>query len=258
MSGIPAALGRKILCLSVIFNSIVSVLLSGNILYIFYISGLSWRPYWPYLLNSSLFWFIIVTSILNIVAAKILGNVDLKRIKFHHYFYGFLASAGSFIFMALFAPAYLFILLMPMLISDMYSSAAMPISAAFFLVYGGMTLIIDDIQDVSLRLGRALNNLKNKLKKLGKALETFHLCCSIASIYVALSIILWGFANGLYSWGSIFTGLSAGIFALNLLITSIWGLGVSIEGFWLKSFTCSHKEKNVFHLIEAVNDYENT
>jgi len=226
---IQAALGRKILCLSIIFNSIVSILLAGNILYMFYAGGLLRHPYWPFLLDGSLFWLVIVTSFLNIVTAKVLGDVDLRRIKFHHYFYGFLTSVTSFIFLALSAPAYLSILLMPMLIPRVYGSTAMPVST-FFLVYGGMTLIIDDVQDMSLRLRRFLNNLKNKLKRMGRTIETIHLCCSIASIYVALSIIFWASGNSLHF------GISSGIFALNLLITSIWGLGMAKKRFWLKNF----------------------
>lgn len=239
MLSIPAALGKKILCLSIIFNSIISVLLAGDILYMFYTGRLLQRPYWPFLLDESLLWFVIITSFLNIVTAKTLGNVDLRRIKFHHYFYGFLTSFTSSIYLALFAPAYLSALLMPILIHEIYSSAAMPISTIFF-VYGGMTLMIDDIQDVSLRLRRFLNNLKNKLKRAGRTIETLHLCCSIASTYVTLSIIFWTFANGLYSRGSAFHGLSAEILALSLLITSIWGLVAVKKGFWLKIFSCIH------------------
>jgi len=243
MLDIRAALGRKILCLAVIFNSIVSMLLAGNLLYVFYTNRLMQHPYWPYLLDGSLLWFVIAASLLNIVTAKILGNVDLKRIKFHHYFYGFIASTISFIFMTLFAPTYLFTLLMPMLISNACSSATMPISAAFLLLYGGMTLIIDDIQDISLKLGRAFNNLKKKLHGFGRPLETFHLFSSALSTYVTLSIILWAFANGLYSGESLLPSLSAGVFALNFLITSLWGLGISKKGFWLKNLYMNSQRK---------------
>jgi len=92
------ALGRKILCLAVIFNSILNMLFAGDILYMFYLSGSKWRPYWPYRLDKSLLWFTITASFLNIITAKSLGNVDLKRIKFHHYFYGFISVLISFIF----------------------------------------------------------------------------------------------------------------------------------------------------------------
>jgi len=241
---IRAALGRKILCLAVIFNSIVSILFAGDILYLLYVNKSTWRPHWSYLLDGSLLWFVIIASILNIVAAKILGNVDLKRIKFHHYFYGFITSAVSFIYTALFAPAYLFTLLMPTFISGSYSTAAMPISATFFLVYGGMTLIIDDIQDMSRRLGKALNNLKRKLQRFGRTLEMLHLCCCIASTYVMLSIVFWAFANGFYLGGLMPPAISTGIFTLNLLITSIWGLGVIKKRFWITNLQMDSQRKS--------------
>jgi len=243
MLSIPAALGRKILCLSIIFNSIISILLTGNILYMFYVNKSLWRPYWPFLLDGSLLWFVIITSFLNIVTAKILGNVDLRRIKFHHYFYGLLASLTSFIFLVIFAPTYLFALLMPMLIPDVYSSASMPVFTIFFFVYGGMTLMIDDIQDMSLRLRRFLNNLKGKLKRVGGIIGTLHFCCSVASIYVMLSILPWTFANGL-SGRPAFYSLSAEIFALNLLITSLWGLVMAKKRVWLKNFYIHSKLKS--------------
>jgi len=243
MLDIQAALGRKILCLAVIFNSIISMLLAGNLLYGFYTSRLMQHPYWPYLLDGTLLWFVIAASFLNIIAAKILGNVDLKRIKFHHYFYGFIASTVSFIFTALFAPTYLSVLLMPMLISNACGSATMAISAAFFLLYGGMTLIIDDIQDISLKMGRAFNDLKKKLHGFGRPLGTFHLFSSALSTYVTLSIILWAFTNGFYSEGSLLPSLSARVFALNFLITSLSGLGIAKKGFWLKNLYMDQQRK---------------
>ena len=227
------ALGRKILCLAVIFNSILNMLFAGDILYMFYLSGAKWRPYWPYLLDGSLLWSTSIASFLNIITAKILGSVDLKRIKFHHYFYGFISVLISFIFMIMFAPTYLFVLLMPTLISDAYGSTSMTVSAAFFLAYGGMTLIIDDIQDLSLRLGKTLDALKRKLHRFRRALEMIHFCCCITSIYVTLSVFSWALANGFHLGELMLPEISAGIFTLNLLITSIWGLGMVKKRFWL-------------------------
>jgi len=226
MTDIQAALGIKILSLAVIFNSVLSVIFAGDILYIFYAKPAS-HPYQPYLLDGFLFCFVIIASILNIITAKILGDVDLKRIKFHHYFYGFMMSGISFVFIALFAPSYLFTLLMPTSISDNYSSAAL------LMVYGGMTLVINDIQDVSLKLRTFFNNLKRKIQSFGMMVEMLHLCSCVVSIYVTLSVIIWGFVNRVYSKGFIIPEFSAGFFTLNLLITSIWGLGVVKKRFWL-------------------------
>ena len=210
--------------------------MAGDVLYMFYAGKLLWRPYWPFLLHESFFWFVIITSFLNIVTAKILGNVDLRRIKFHHYFYGFLISVTSFIFLALSEPAYLSILLMPILIPQIYGSTVMPISTIFLLVYGGMTLMIDDVQDVSLKLRGFFTDLKSKLKGIGRMIETLHLSCSLASIYVTLSVIFWIFSDDLHFGGSVFHDLSAWIFTLNLFITSIWGLGMVKKRVWLKNF----------------------
>ena len=228
-------LTKKIVCLAIIFNSIVGILLVGDLLYFFYIKNMLWHSLCSYLLENDLFLFVVLASVLNIFAAKSLGNVNLRRIKFHHYFYGLVTSVSSFVIMMLFAPTYLFaLLIVPVLISVDYGSSAIPISAAFLLVYGGMTLIIDDVQDISLRLADLASTLRRKIRRFGRAFEIIHLFGCIASINIVLRIFLRILVNGFYLEETFSLDLPTGILILNLLITSIGGLGIIKKRFWLR------------------------
>jgi len=234
MSEILAAIGRKVLSLTLIFNSIISLISAANMLASFYMNGCGWRPFSPYLIEGSLFWFVILTSLMNIVPAKIVGKVNIKRILFHHYVYGFLVSSISLLSMVLFAPAYLLVLLTPSLGFQTSGLQTIPLYASFFFVYGGLTLVIDDINDVSLRVRRSLDKLKMRICKSGKMLQTMHLCSSLVSIYIVICSLLWYFENIFWIKNSPLLNIAHIIFMLNLLVTSLWGLKAVKEKLWLR------------------------
>jgi len=219
-----AVIARKILSLALIFNSLVSIVSAANILASFYVSRYYSRPYSPYLIDGSLVWFIILTAILNIGPAKFVGRVKLKRMLFHHYVYGFLASSVSLVLIAIFAPASIFLLLLPSLDFHATSMQAIPVYAGLFFVYGGLTLVIDDIHDVSLSIGRALDRLRMKAQKSSRVLQAIHLWSSLVSIYVMLSCALWYLENSRAVESLPFWNAPQLIFMANLLVTSSWGL----------------------------------
>ena len=232
MSGTLSAVGRKILSLALIFNSLVSLVSVANLLVAFYFNAYAWQPYSPYLINGSLFWFTILTAILNIVPAKIIGKVNLKRILFHHYVYGFLASSISLLLIAFFAPTYLFVLLMPSLGFQMSGFQIMPVYAALVCVYGGLTLIIDDINDVSQKISRTLDKIKVRASRSGKVLQTLHLLSSIISFYVVVCIVLWCTEHGVWMKTGFAVDLSHIVFVTSLFITSLWGLKAVKAKIW--------------------------
>jgi len=224
MSRRTAAIARKILSLALIFNSLVSIVSAANILASSYATKYYSRQYSPYLVDGSLVWFIILTAILNIGPAKFLGRVKLRRMLFHHYVYGFLASSVSTVLMAIFAPASIVLLLVPSLGFQVTDMQAVPVYAGLFFVYGGLTLIIDDIHDVSLSMGRALDKLKTKVPKSNKVLQAMHLWSSLISTYVLICSVLWYSENGLAVESWPFWNAPQLIFIVNLLVTSSWGL----------------------------------
>jgi len=232
MSKIIAKLGRKTLSLALIFNSMISLASIVNILVGFYINAYSWQLYSPYLVNGSLFLFVIATAALNIVPAKLVGKVHLKRILFHHYVYGFLASSISLTLMAAFAPAYVLVFLMPSLGFQTTGLQMITIYSGLFFVYGGLTLMIDDIHDVSMRLGKTLDRLKLWAIKSSKTLQKVHFISSLATIYIATCVCAWCLENV----ATIKTGstwyFSNMVLAASLFITGFWGLKAVKAKYW--------------------------
>jgi len=232
MSRIIAKLGRKTLSLALIFNSLISLASVANILFVSYFTVSGWRPYSPYLVDGSLLLLAIVTAVLNILPAKLVGKVDLGRIWFHHYVYGFLASSISLTLMAVFAPAYVLVFLMPSLGLQTTGIQMVMIYSGMFFVYGGLTLMIDDIRDVSVRLGGVLDKLKIWAYKSNKTLQKVHLISSLATVYIALSVCAWFMESTLVKETWSIWDISTIIVATSLLFTGLWGLKAVKAKYW--------------------------
>jgi len=232
MSRIIVKLGRKTLSLALIFNSLISLAAVVNILVVSYLTTGGLRPYSPYLLDGSLFLMVIATAVLNILPAKLIGKVDLGRIWFHHYVYGFLASSISLTLIAVFAPAYILVFLMPSLGFHTTGLQTVIIYSELFFVYGGLTLMIDDIRDVSIELGRTLDKLKLWAYKSNKTLQKMHLISSLATVYVALSVCAWFMENVLLKEMWSIWDLSTIFVAASLLFTGLWGLKAVKAKYW--------------------------
>ncbi len=228
-----------------IFNSVISLVSVANMLASFYINYYSWRPYSPYLIDGSLLWSIIATAILNIGPAKIIGKVKMGRILFHHYVYGFLASSISLLLMVTFAPAYILLLLMPSLGFQTSGLQAIPVYAGLFFVYGGLTLVIDDLYDVSMSTGRMLDRLKMKIHKSGKALQTIHLCSSLISTYILICSVFWYLQNNCLVRNWPLWDASNIIFIANLFVTNVWAMKAVRARLWfMKLPPISQKRKS--------------
>mgnify|MGYP000200344254 CR=1 FL=1 len=226
MSGTLAALGKKTLGLALIFNSLMSLTSALNILSGFYAARPWWKPFSPYLVDGSLFWVVVPVSILNLVPAKVLGEVRLRRILFHHYIYGlfvFLISAASAWLFTLLSPSW-----SPLNVSYGGLSGLMPYVESFF-IYGGLTLFLDDLSDVSPRVKRLLKEMGRRAVRFGKPLKAFHVICSLTSLYVSLSIGLW-FCQNLWvnSWS--IGAMSYVVLMASILVTSLFGLRASLRG----------------------------
>lgn len=214
------------------FNSIVSLVYGAEMLTSFYVSPREPRLYSPYLLDGSLLWLAILAAVLNIIPAKLIGKVNLRRLLFHHYVYGFLASSISILLVAFFAPAQLFLLLMPSLGFHAISLHNMPVYAALFFVYGGLTLVIDDISDVSWRFARFLDRLGTRARKSGRALQTLHLFSTLMSIYILTCGLLWCLENSAQLAGFPLRAVYHAVFLSSLLVTSVSGLKAVEGGLW--------------------------
>ncbi len=215
---------RKLLSLTLIFNSVITIISTASILLSSYIGICDWSSFAPYLLDRSLLLFPFLASAMNLLPAKMLGKVNIKRILFHHYVYGLLVSSMPLFLTMTFAPAYTLILLIPWLGLRMGIFEIFPAYAGSFFVYGGLTLIIDDFHDISASMSRSLNKIRSFLQRFGKILRAAHLFSSLVSMYTMVCGVLWciggnGLLRGYFPWES-----SQIIFLLNLFITSILGL----------------------------------
>jgi len=115
----------------------------------------------------------------------------------------------------------------------------MPVHAGLFFVYGGLTLVIDDIGDVSLRFADLLDRLSMKARKSSRALQSVHLSSSLASIYILICGVLWFLQNGALL-ESLPLWAAYNIFYMSsLLVTSISGLKAVREGLWFTKSTRS-------------------
>ncbi len=223
------ALGKKILGLALIFNSLVSLISALSIMYSQYVGLCPSSLYKPYLPDISLFWFVALASTLNIIPAKMLGKVTLKRILFHHYVYGFLS-----ILLYIFLAAAFSLIHTSTLIVPLYYNIQSGETFMILLLYWGITLVIDDISDVSPRIARILNHIWEKARKINKPIMATHLISSFITIYIVLCMSLWHIKNGFLTNSSILLNFMSAPFIVNLLITSLYGLKIAGNKMWLK------------------------
>ncbi|RLI37545.1 hypothetical protein DRO55_01125 [Candidatus Bathyarchaeota archaeon] len=229
MSSILTALGRKMLGLALIFNSLMSLLSTVNILLGFYSSMPWWKPYAPYIIDGSVFWLVIPTSLLNIIPARSVGEVKIRRVIFHHYVYGFLTVLSSTFAVSLFAPLPLISLFLPPLYESGINLNNLTFYICSFFAYGGLVLILDDLYDFSSRIPCISRLLRLRVGRSSRLLRMIHLSCSILTIYIALGVGLWLIRN--YNWigRHTFVCVSHIVFMSSLLITGLFGFKVSIN-----------------------------
>jgi hypothetical protein len=238
-------LRRKILCLAIIFNSIISLTSAINTLVSFYAGAQKWHPYSPYLLSCSLFWFVGLLAGLNIFSAKLIGKAHMRRILFHHYVYGFMVSSTVLVLILIFAPASVILLLKPALGLKTAGLQSLFVYIGLFFAYGGLTLVIDDFNDLPLRIGRAFDKLRLRISSLDWAFQAVQVGSSLVSIYVASCVLLWYLKHTYWMTAAPLRNLSYLIFMLNLVVTCLWGLNASKGKLWTRIFSQSSTNLSV-------------
>ena len=212
IQGIKAP-ARKIISLFIMFNSLVSVISSLSIVYSVFAGYASNSVYKPYLFSTFLLISLTLTGALNIVPARIMGRVNIRRFLFHHYVYGFIALLISFT-VALLSPL------------PFYNLAYLA------MLYLSITLILDDISDISPKIRNFLDNLKARVSGLSGVIMQIHMVSSVIAAYVTSSIILWHIGNGFPA----VDGILHAAFIANISITTAYGLGISWGKTWIKHF----------------------
>ena len=165
--------------------SVVGILYSfyySWVLYSFYNAWPYWKPYSPYLINGNLFLIVGAAALINIFPSASIGRcLHTGRLWFHHYVYGFFVIFSSAIFVIVATSVSLLSLFF-------VNSANVSVNAGRFFILIGLTLLIDDLPDVSKRVESALNRLKSKFYQIRKAIHGLQLITGLLTFYVFLAI----------------------------------------------------------------------
>ena len=212
---------KKIFSLSLILNSLITLAAIAQIIFNFYRAFPYWQPYSPYLINGSVFFLVIIAALLNIYPSASLGRtLHTGRLLFHHYVYGFLILLFSVFFVIAFTSVSLLSLFL------VYNESV-TVNAGKFLFLAGFALLLDDLPDVSKKIGSTLNTLKSQAIRGRKVIYLLQLVSGLVSFYVFLAISLWAMQHPELA-------LPASITSGTFLITSFTSLVCIKRKAWLK------------------------
>jgi hypothetical protein len=213
-----AIYGKKLLSLSLIFNSLLSIFYAVGLLSGYHADG--WTLYPPYLISGALFWALILASIINIFPSATMGQVKTGRLWFHHYIYGFLVSTIALVL----------IVLAPISPLNLFTANTMnkTVNLGRFLLLGGLTLILDDLPDVSNGLRRALFFLRQQAYRIRKLLHITQYMMGCFSAYLFTAVVLHITQNPQSATIANF------ILSATLAITSLFSFAVAKRKIWLQ------------------------
>lgn len=167
--------GKKFFSLAITFNALLTLVYAVEIL-----AGV-WNLKTPYVPDNAFFWLLIPAIVINIFPAITIGQIKSGRLWFHHYVYGFLVLAISLTLLMInthVSPIDLFTKFQP--------SAS--VNVGRFFIVGGLTLILDDLPDVSKRLSRALSFVKSKAYQRRRIIHAIQCLMGFVSLYFSLAI----------------------------------------------------------------------
>ena len=210
--------GRKLFSLVLTFNCLLSIVYAIGLLVGFY--DANWKLYPPYLVDGSLFWVIILASIVNIFPAMSVGRVKTGRLLFHHYVYGFVVLVLS-VFMLEVSTS------VPLVSLFTARNKSIAINVGRFFVLGGLTFVLDDFADISERLRSFLRVLKSKVYQARKIIHATQCLTGLLSFYIFVCVSLYIALNPAQAT------LGNFILAGTLLVTSLTSFGGLKRKIWL-------------------------
>lgn len=166
-----------------------------------------------------LFVFVALTSLLNLSPAKTLGRIEIRRVLFHHYVYGFML-------ILLYFTSVMLLLVMQLWVWEGQTYIIL-------LLYWGAALIIDDIYDVSPRIAVLLDAFARRARRLGSLILIVHAISSLISVYVAFRVLVWHLENTFLLGINSFLSFACIFLMANLFITAFYGLEIAKSRAWL-------------------------
>lgn len=182
MAGEVWVILKKIFSLALIFNALITIAVVVGILFGFYRAYPYWKPFAPYLIEGNLFWLAIAAAIINIFPSACIGRaLHTGRFLFHHYVYGFLVLLFASLFVVFFIPVSLIDIFL-------ITSSDLAINVGRFFILAGLTLLLDDLPDVSERIESMLNWVKTKACQARRPLHALQLVTGLVSLYLLVSV----------------------------------------------------------------------
>ena len=218
MVGLVSIWGRKLFSLVLTFNCLLCIVYAIGLLTGFYEANL--KLYSPYLVDGSLFWVIILASIVNIFPAVSVGRVNMRRLWFHHCVYGFGVLLFSAIMLSMSRSV-------PLVSLFTARNTSLAINVGRFFVLGGFTLVLDDFADISGGLRSALSVLKSKAYQARKIIHATQYLTGLLSFYIFVCVTLYIASNAARAT------LGNLILMGTLLVTSLTSLGSLKRKIWL-------------------------
>jgi hypothetical protein len=180
---------KKIFSVSLVFNALLTIGCIAGIFGGFYGYYHDWHPFGPYLISGNLFWVAIAAAVINIFPSAGLGrSLHTGRFLFHHYFYGILVLVFSAIYVSFFTSVNL---LNIFLVND----TSVQVNVGRFFLLGGLTLLLDDLPDVSARMESSLNWLKAKAGQGARIMSAVQIVCGAVSFYIFTAVVLSVYSN---------------------------------------------------------------
>ncbi|MBS7634171.1 hypothetical protein KEJ34_01540 [Candidatus Bathyarchaeota archaeon] len=213
-----SAISRKMLGLILISNSIASLISSLGFLWGSCLN-VPIRFHETCFVSKLLFVFVALTSVLNLSPAKTLGKIEIRRLLFHHYVYGFM------LILLYFTSAMLLSIMQPWVWEGQ--------GYLILLLYWGAALVIDDIYDVSPRIAVLLDAFARRAHRLGSLILIVHAISSLVSIYVAFRVLVWHLENTFLLGINSFLSFARIFLMANLFITAFYGLEIVKSRAWL-------------------------
>ena len=176
--------GKKLFSLALIFNSLLTLVYVIGLFSTFYRNYPEWRPYPPYIIHASLFLLLIPAALINIFPSVNIGKVETGRLWFHHYVYGFIIMAIATILTAIWFPT-------SMLSLFTANDSTVGINVGRFFIIGGLTLVVDDLPDVSKTLKSGLCFLKARAHQNRRIFHAVQLIMGFTSLYFLLAVSIY-------------------------------------------------------------------
>ncbi len=221
MAGFVRVILKKIFSLALIFNALITLGVVSGLLYGFYKAYPYWHPFAPYLLDGNLLWFAIVAAVINIFPSACIGRaLHTGRFLFHHYVYGFLVLLFSSLFVVFFTS-------MPFVYLFLLNSGDVAVNAGRFFVLAGLTLLLDDLPDVSERVESSLNWIKSKACQARRFFHFLQLLTGLVSLYILASVLIVTILNPERAFYNSFL-------IVTLLVTAVTSLACVKRKAWLK------------------------